>query len=286
MKHLDLFSGIGGFALAARWMGWTTVQFVEIDSFCHKVLSKNFPNVPIHDDIKIFRGTGLQGTIDIITGGFPCQPYSIAGERKGKEDDRHLWPEMLRVIGEVQPTYVVGENVYGLLNWSGGLVFDEVQSDLENLGYSVTPFVLPACGVNAPHKRDRVWFVAHTSGELWGQGANNGGRSTKEHIGTRRQIRNQSTSTVSGGHASDSYIKRVQRRTSSRNTEDEGTDSEQFFGRHYQPYDWRDFPTESPVRVGNDGLPANVVRCAIKATGNAIVPQVAFEIFKAIESTL
>jgi DNA (cytosine-5)-methyltransferase 1 len=119
MKHLDLFSGIGGFALAARWMNWETVQFVEIDKYCQKVLAKNFPNVPIHGDIKTFSGEPFRGTVDILTGGFPCQPFSHSGLRNGKDDDRYLWPQMLRVIKEVQPHYIVGENVSGLINGGG-----------------------------------------------------------------------------------------------------------------------------------------------------------------------
>src|SRR5690606_26122536 len=144
-------------------MGWETVQFVELDKFCQQVLKKHWPNVPIHDDIKTFDGTKYRGAIDIVTGGFPCQPFSTAGKRKGPKDDRYLWPDMLRVIREVQPSYVVGENVYGLVNWSGGLVFEQVCADLENEGYQVQPVILPACGVNAPHRRDRVWFIAYSA---------------------------------------------------------------------------------------------------------------------------
>ena len=169
MQQIDLFSGIGGFSLAGDWAGWSTIQFCEIDKFCQRVLSYHWQGVPIHDDIKTF---GIELILEnplydetettIITGGFPCQPYSVAGKRKGKEDDRHLWPEMLRVIKEIHPDWVVAENVPGLINWSGGLVFNEVQTDLENEGYEVQSVVLPACGVNAPHRRYRVWIVAHS----------------------------------------------------------------------------------------------------------------------------
>lgn len=120
MKVLDLFAGIGGFSLAAHWMGWETVAFVECDKFCQKVLRKNFgQDIEIHDDITTFSGKPFRGRVDIVTGGFPCQPYSSAGARKGTEDERHLWPEMLRVIIEVQPRFIVGENVLGLVNWGG-----------------------------------------------------------------------------------------------------------------------------------------------------------------------
>jgi DNA (cytosine-5)-methyltransferase 1 len=159
--HLGLFEGIGGFSLAARWMGWKTLAWCEWNEFGQKVLKHHFPEAEGFGDITKTDFTKYANKIDILTGGFPCQPYSLAGKRKGKEDERHLWPEMLRAIREVQPRYVVGENVSGLINWNGGLVFNEVQADLEAEGYEVQPFVLPACAVNAPHRRDRIWFVAH-----------------------------------------------------------------------------------------------------------------------------
>lgn len=143
-------------------MGWENVFQVEIDSFCQKVLEKNFPNVKRYGDIKEFNGTKYRGAIDVLSGGFPCQPFSMAGKRKGNKDDRYLWPEMLRVIRQIQPAFIVGENVYGLVNWSQGLVFEQVCSDLENEGFQVQPVILPACAVDAPHRRDRVWFVAHS----------------------------------------------------------------------------------------------------------------------------
>lgn len=110
MKLLDLFAGIGGFSLAAHWMGWETAAFVEWDAFCQKVLKKNFPNVPIFGDIKEFDGTQFTGTVDLICGGFPCQPFSHAGKRKGKDDERYLWKEMLRIIRQIKPAWIVGEN--------------------------------------------------------------------------------------------------------------------------------------------------------------------------------
>jgi len=161
VRHGSLFSGIGGFDLASEWMGWENVFHCEWNEFGKKVLKYYWPKAKSYEDITTTDFTIHRGKIDILTGGFPCQPYSTAGKRLGKEDDRHLWPEMLRAIREIQPTYVVGENVLGLVNWNGGLVFDEVQADLEAEGYEVQPFVLPACAVNAPHRRDRVWFVAY-----------------------------------------------------------------------------------------------------------------------------
>jgi DNA (cytosine-5)-methyltransferase 1 len=160
MRHGSLFSGIGGFDLASEWMGWENVFHCEWDSFCQKVLKYYWPKSESYGDITKTDFTIWRGRIDILTGGFPCQPYSQAGKRLGKEDDRHLWPEMLRAIREIQPRWVVGENVHGIVNWSGGLVFEEVQTDLENEGYEVQPYILPAASVNAPHRRDRVFFVA------------------------------------------------------------------------------------------------------------------------------
>ena len=162
MTHASLFSGIGGFDLAAEWMGWENVFHCEWNPFGQKILKHYWPNSELFTDITKSDFKKYANTIDILTGGFPCQPYSAAGKRLGKEDERHLWPEMLRVIREVAPRYVVGENVRGLTNWNGGMVFDEVCTDLENLGYQVAPFIIPACAVNAPHKRERVWFIAYS----------------------------------------------------------------------------------------------------------------------------
>jgi len=158
MRMLDLFSGIGGFSLAASWAGIKTVQFVENDKYCQRVLAKNFKGVPIHDDIKTFKGQ--PGTADIVSGGFPCQPFSVAGQRRGTEDDRALWPEMFRIIQEVQPAWVLGENVAGIVS----LELDNVLSDLEDEGYETQAFIIPACAVGAPHRRDRVWIVANSTG--------------------------------------------------------------------------------------------------------------------------
>lgn len=176
-RHISLFSGMGGFDVAADWMGWENVAHCEWNPFGQRILKYYWPNAHSYSDITKTDFTKYYGTIDIITGGFPCQPYSTAGKRKGKDDERHLWPHMLRVIKEVAPRWVVGENVDGLINWSGGLVFHEVQTDLESAGYQVQPFVLPAAGVNAPHKRNRVWFIARRV--IVDPHDNNGSRSVR-----------------------------------------------------------------------------------------------------------
>ena len=161
MTHASLFSGIGGFDLAAEWAGWTNAFNCEIDPFCRKVLKYHFPNAEQYEDIRATDFTVWKDRIDVLTGGFPCQPFSLAGKRQGTEDDRYLWPAMLDVIRTVRPRWVVGENVYGIVNWSEGLVFEQVCADLEAAGYEVQPYIIPACGVGAPHRRDRCWFVAH-----------------------------------------------------------------------------------------------------------------------------
>ena len=156
MRVLDLFSGIGGFSLGLRMAGgFETVQFCEIDPYCQKVLAKNFPGVPIHDDIRSFQPA--PGSADLICGGFPCQPFSVAGKQAGTADDRDLWPEMARCIARVRPRWVVAENVAGFVN----MELDRSLSDLESIGYEVECYVIPACAVDAPHRRDRVWIVAH-----------------------------------------------------------------------------------------------------------------------------
>lgn len=164
LTHLSLFSGIGGLDLAAEWAGFRTVGQCECADYPREVLEKHWPGLPRWRDIRTLTGddfyakTGLR-TVDVISGGFPCQPFSTAGKRRGKEDDRYLWPEMLRVISEIRPAWVVGENVAGLVS----MALDTVLSDLESIGYACQSFVIPACSVDAPHRRDRVAIVANDS---------------------------------------------------------------------------------------------------------------------------
>lgn len=288
MKHGSLFSGIGGFDLAAQWMGWTNVFQVEIDPFCQRVLEKNFPNTKRYGDIKEFDGTKYRGAIDVLSGGFPCQPFSTAGKRKGTKDDRYLWPEMLRVIREVQPSYVLGENVYGLVNWSGGLVFEQVCSDLENEGYQVQPVILPACAVNAPHRRDRVWFIAYAGSyghERRGLGEDRSAESQSESEGNQWQRLRDHVERI-GAAGIIANTDGSKRREGGGNEEESETPERHVSSCdswHVQSY-WQDFPTQPPLRDGDDGIPSRLVRSAIEAGGNAVVPALVFEIFKAIES--
>jgi DNA (cytosine-5)-methyltransferase 1 len=274
MRHGSLFSGIGGFDLAAEWCGWENVFHCEWNPFGQKVLKHHFPNSISYNDITKTDFTIHRGTIDIISGGFPCQPYSSAGKRLGKEDERHLWPEMLRAIREIQPSWVVGENVRGLTNWNGGLVFDEVQTELEAEGYEVLPFLLPACAVNAPHRRDRIWFIAYTT--CFG-GLQNEGRRKREPI----KLDKISETRV----ASNPYKIGLQSKM------ENGELERRFrFAECNKRNAWDTFPTVSPVCGTGDGLPKELDNItfskwkneSIKAYGNAIVPQVAYQIFKSI----
>jgi DNA (cytosine-5)-methyltransferase 1 len=310
MTHASLFSGIGGFDLAAQWMGWRNVFAVEINPFCRQVLSHHFPNTNIYEDIKTFDATPYAGTVDVLTGGFPCQPYSIAGQRFGKADERHLFPEMLRVIKELKPAWVVGENVRGLLSWNGGMVFDEVCADLESAGYEVLTFVIPAVGINAPHKRERVWFVAHANSTRQSCASFNRrvaetpivgiGRIGGTELTPNTNSTPTSTALQAGGQELDvcgvgeqdamySDCRRLEERserTSRESSKTESTKSPSFGSG------WSNFPTQSPVRGRDDGIPSKLdgitiprwCKESIHAYGNAVVPQVVYQIFKAIEA--
>jgi DNA (cytosine-5)-methyltransferase 1 len=272
MTHGSLFSGIGGFDLAAEWAGWTNAFHCEWNEFGQKVLKYYWPNADSFTDITKTNFSKYENKIDVLTGGFPCQPYSMAGKRKGKADERHLWPEMLRAIGEIKPRWIVGENVYGLVNWSDGLVFDEVQTDLENEGYEVQPFLLPAAAVNAPHRRDRIWFIAHAISVRGYKNDRRGNRKSNEFnkISKKKFI----TYPTSIKHKKQQTIHKKGK-----------FEFENFNRKQFQK-----FPTVAPICNGNDGLPAKLDGItfskwrneSIKAGGNAIVPQVALQIFKAI----
>jgi DNA (cytosine-5)-methyltransferase 1 len=283
MRHGSLFSGIGGFDLAAEWMGWENVFHCEWNAFGQRVLKHYWPNAESFNDITKTDFTKYANKIDILTGGFPCQPYSSAGKRLGKEDERHLWPEMLRAIREISPSFVVGENVRGLTNWNGGLVFEEVCAELENLGYQVAPVIIPACGVGAPHRRERIWFVAYVNGP---EQRNNARANNRE----AEKVWRQNKSNVSRELSSDGiaiYAKSKRFQESSKRREMERIRSK-FTGKRTN---WNQFPTQSPVCSGNDGISGELDGItfpkwrneSIKAYGNAIVPQVAYQIFKALE---
>lgn len=242
MRHGSLFSGIGGFDLAASWMGWENIFHCENNEFCQKVLKHHFPKSIQHGDIKETDFTYYRGLVDIVTGGFPCQPYSTAGKRKGNADDRHLWPQMLRAIKEIQPTWIVGENVPGLLNWKRGMVLYEIVTDLEAAGFEVfPPVILPAGAVGADHNRKRVWVVAYS-----------------KQFGLEKPIQEN-------GGSQELYKWREPNP----------------FNGNFSRYGFDLFRSDDHLR-NRDGLSNWVDR--IKGLGNAIVPQIAFEIFKVIEN--
>ena len=166
MKVLDLFSGIGGFSLGLERVGMETVAFCEQDKFCQQVLAKHWPDVPCYDDVRTLKGSDV-GPVDLICGGYPCQPFSLAGRREGQDDDRHLWPEMYRLVVAIRPRWIIAENVAGHI----GMGLDDVLSDLEGADYAAWPLVVPACAVGAPHRRDRVWIVAHANDAARWRGA-------------------------------------------------------------------------------------------------------------------
>ena len=379
MNHASLFSGIGGAEVAASMMGWQNLFHCEIQEFPRKVLDYWFPNSESYEDITKTDFTKWHGKVDVLTGGFPCQPFSLAGRRKGADDNRYLWPQMLRAIRQIHPTWVVGENVNGiktmvescqvtqmgrtdylfeenhLYREESRFTLDKICADLEAEGYSVQPIVIPACAIGAPHRRDRVWIVAHRSdprAETVQQEGQDGicsarpsphtqcdGHSPQGHGNQRarakkskkRKNRPQSRSRRHGSgktlaHALQHRSHEVHQdhqsqfpdgaRTNSLGGQRSSPHSNGFGwdkGEHeyarsqktqqgeFQPGGadspqsrWRNFPTQSPVCRGNDGIPFDVDSLtisfpkwrqeSIKAYGNAWVPQVAYEIFRAIEA--
>ena len=414
LTHASLFSGIGGFDLAAEWAGWTNLFSCEKDAFCQTVLKYHFPDATQYSDIRDTDFTIWRGRIDVLTGGFPCQPFSHAGKRRGTEDDRYLWPEMLRAISEIRPAWVIGENVGGIVsmvqpgsevevdaqatllgeNYTETetvqeFVVETICQDLERIGYSVQPVLIPACGVGAPHRRDRVWFIAfmENAGSVGqhGPGASIIGTGEVGLSGVRKEledaafelakdtqrfrrdsVESKEESGAGGfgksgagdygrvcgetGTTADPDCERQQEfqhpaksglqgqsgrgiperttpdatgimRNSRRleatgqfgqagtadgrnvdaadtgngrlphgNAEPGGQQAYPTTKRQGGIPDWHDFPTQSPVCGGDDGVPAGLDGItfpkwrseSIKAYGNAIVPQVACQIFKAI----
>jgi DNA (cytosine-5)-methyltransferase 1 len=303
MTHASIFSGIGGAELAAAWMGWTNLFHCEIQDFPRQVLDYWFPDSISYGDITRTNFEQWNGKVDVLTGGFPCQPFSLAGQRRGADDNRYLWPEMLRAIREINPTWVVGENVTGIKTMvesceeikvgrtddlfeenyiyreESWFTLEKICEELNSAGYSVQPFVIPACAVGAPHRRDRIWIVAHR---------------TDSGIETMQQKRKDGVSSNSLCFGSDEVHEETQFQISDGEKSYcygmQWNDSCSFFQKGNS---WENFPTQSPICRGNDGIPFDVDSLtisfarwrkeSIKAFGNAWVPQVAFEIFKAIE---
>jgi DNA (cytosine-5)-methyltransferase 1 len=308
--HASLFSGIGGAEVAAAWMGWRNVFHCEIQEFPRKVLDFWFPNAESYEDITKTDFTKWGGKIDVLTGGFPCQPFSIAGRRKGEKDNRYLWQEMHRAIKEIHPTWVIGENVAGittmvessettymghtpdlfeardLYRTESRFTLDRICQDIEDAGYEVQPLLIPACSVGAPHRRDRIWIVAHRTDagiEAMQQGGQDG--------------------VLPDGTAADTIGKGLQGQHHHHDEKAQGAvhPMGRDAARLHNPIErganrgFEGFPTTEPtIRRGDDGLPFRMDDLSvsfgkwrqesIKAYGNAWVPQVAYEIFRAIET--
>jgi DNA (cytosine-5)-methyltransferase 1 len=273
---LDLFSGIGGFSLGLERAGMRTTAFCEIDPYCQRVLARHWPDVPIHSDIRNLDGSQFAGAVDVICGGYPCQPFSEAGKKQGEKDPRHLWPEMHRIIREARPRWVIAENVRGHIS----LGFDTVAAQLENEGFAVWPFVVPACAIGAPHRRDRLWILAH---------ANAGGGSTRGEPG-RRKARTDLSWGSKGptlGHSPSAGLHACAQTGVHRQTESEGardaeferrggivadSDSQSSFRAPIAREECNPWATEPDVGRVAHGVPDRVDR--IRSLGNAVVPQI------------
>ena len=252
--HIDLFSGIGGFALACRWAGIETIAFCEIEKYAQRVLRKNFPGIRIFEDVRQFPATEFREPF-LLTGGYPCQPFSQAGKRRGAEDDRHLWPSMFGIIRTSRPTWILAENVAGHVT----LGLDEGLADLESEGYAVQPIIVPACAVDAPHRRDRVWVLGNAksrrNGRLCGRNENRE-LQISEPRNASREIAFADSRRKQSGKTNKSKWSSID------------------FARLHR------WSAEPDVRRVAHGIPRRVDR--LRGLGNAIVPQVAYEIIKAM----
>jgi len=277
--HLDLFSGIGGFALAANWAGFTTVGFVENEDFPKRLLSRRFPGIPIHGDIHDFDATPFRG-VDLITGGFPCQPFSAAGKQRGKEDDRWLWKEMLRVIVEAQPNWILAENVVGIVH----MALDEVLADLEAQDYATATVVLPACSQNALHIRQRCWIIAKSLAHSKCQSVRDkgSGQDASETSSSKGELRERqriwSDASECSTDVAHSEIERTQGLWSSGIEESHPYAGQEVPLCRYERIGSSYWETEPAVGRVADGIRNRVDR--LRGLGNAIVPQVAYEIIR------
>jgi len=353
LTHVDLFSGIGGFALAAQWAGFRTVAFCEIELFCQEVLKARFGAIAntkserlerrghgetrikkkavrlfstrsikrpiLYSDIRDFDGSRFRGAT-LLTGGVPCQPASIAGKRKGTADDRWLWPEAIRVLAEVKPTWVIFENPCGILSLEQGVVFEDLLSQMEGKGYEVRPIIIPACAVNAPHRRDRVWILAHIAQDAllgrngrWGDGdtprlrralqtagSNSDAPDTLNYLGQSSGTQQDKWGMATQDKqiteiAPDTKRFRLECSRGKTGIRETGEVSGREGGQSSPSTKVKDIPRTQPTDTGwEQNWPEVATRLCrvdarvsnrvdrLKALGNSIVPQVAYRIIKAI----
>jgi len=270
---LDLFSGIGGFSLGLESTGYfETIAFVEKDQFCQKVLAKNFKDIPIEGDIRNVKGQRYEA--DVVTGGFPCQPFSTAGKRKGTDDDRYLWDETIRVIRECKPRWFIGENVEGIINIQNGMVLRQVQDDLEEQGFEVKCLIIPASGKGAWHQRKRVWILGYS---------NSSHERQEQNISQRTY-----TDTSRVCNATNTQRKGLERHSKYSSTINRQKQKRLHFGSKNSTKQKRQetwWQTESRVCGVPNGVSYELDKNRakrIKALGNSIVPQIVYEIGKAI----
>ena len=283
MSHVDLCSGIGGFALGFEWAGLSKpVLFCDIEPWSRKVLAKHWPHVPIAEDVKELANdpNGLVPDCDILTAGYPCQPFSVAGKQRGTEDDRHIWPFISQIIAQKRPAWCVLENVYGHV----ALGLDEVLAELEAQNYATRAFIVPACAVDAPHRRDRLWIIAHTNSHGEPNGAINEQRLVADTDSSRQQqshkeMANRSSEQFDSG----SFQSREDVADTSSGQCKRGSQKQIYGQRNLSEQlgrggedAHRGWAVEPPVgRVAN-GISGRVDR--LKGLGNAIVPQIAMQI--------
>jgi DNA (cytosine-5)-methyltransferase 1 len=288
MKVLDLFSGIGGFSLGLESTGYfKTIAFVEKDKFCRQVLQKNFNNIPIEEDIRNVRGSNYAA--DVVTGGFPCQPFSVAGKRKGTDDDRYLWDETIRVVSECKPKWFIGENVEGIININNGMVLRQVQTDLEKEGFQVRCLIIPASGIGAWHQRKRIWIIANSNSRFsigeneeiqtrWDT-INNGGKNVSN---SNTNLRKWGGAELKSGDDREWEFCSKKKKQAEHDIRSKTIGCNDISGEEKRTTWWQ---TQSRICGVPHGLSATMDKNRanrIKALGNSIVPQIARQLGLAI----
>ena len=284
LRHVDLCSGIGGFSLGFEWAELSKpVLFCDIEPWSRQILAKHWPDVPIAEDVKELANDpdGLVPDCDIITAGYPCQPFSVAGDRRGTEDDRHIWPYIFSIIQAKRPTFCIFENVLGHVT----LGLDEVLSDLEREGYATRPFVIPACATDAPHRRDRIFIICRNVADTQSVYGNGSGEHSQQGQRQEPQSRNSSSATDVANTSSTrlqgcEQLRENEKQTGTRRKGSDGSASKCSDDARGKTNFWL---SEPPVGRVAHGIPRRVDR--LRGLGNAIVPQIAMRIGQTIKAT-